>query len=91
MAVANLVPVTIGSAAFSTDQTIADGSFHTIIPLFEGRAGKVVIQVANADGGYQQVATLKSNPREPSEWQLRGPIEYRVGVRNAGADQDDGA
>lgn len=70
--------------------TIADGSFHTIIPIFKGRPGKVTVSVVNSDDSTQLVATLSSNPRHPNEWQLRGPLEYVVSVRNAGADFDDG-
>lgn len=91
MAAANLVPVTIGGNDYSDDQTIASGAFHTVIPLFQGGAGKVIVEVKNSDDSYQIVATLRSNPRSPKEWQLRGPLEYRVGVRNAGADLDTGA
>lgn len=89
MATAELIPFTTGRAD-SAVQSVPDGSFHTIIPRFNGGVGKVTVSLVASDDSTWLIKTLSS--RDVSQWdnQIRGPAEYIVSVRNAGADQDDG-
>lgn len=85
MAVAELVPYTSGRAD-STEQTVADGSFHTIIPRFNGSFGKVTVSLVDSDGNLWLIKTLSGRDTKQDENQIRGPATYVVSVRNAGAD-----
>ena len=72
-------------------QTVGVGESHTLIPIFEGGAGKVVVQASTSEGRFTTVANLSSRPSSNKLWQVNGPLEYRVSVRNAGCDVDTGA
>ena len=90
MAAVELVAFTADSDE-STEQTVGAGEVHTLIPRFEGKSGKVVVQAATSDGGWVTVATLSSRPSSNKLWQVNGPLDYRVSVRNAGCDVDTGS
>lgn len=87
MPVSALVAFNSGAAA-STDQTVADGVTHTLIPVVHGSAGKVVVQLKNSEGKYTHLKNLGFRDKE---WQITGPATYKVKVRNAGCDVDTGA
>ena len=90
MATTELVAFTEGRADSAT-QTVGAGEAHTLIPRFEGKSGKVVVQAATSGDEWVTVATLSSRPSSNKLWQVNGPLEYRVSVRNAGCDLDTGA
>lgn len=70
---------------------LGQGEVHTLIPRFNGRAGKVVVQTSTSDADvFSTVATLSSRPSSNKMWQIVGPIDYRVSVRNAGCDYNVG-
>ena len=81
-----LVPFTQGFAE-SSDQTVGAGAVHTLIPATGGSAGKVVVKLADANGGYVSLKTLNSQDKY---WQLQGPLTYKVQVRRAGCDIETG-
>lgn len=90
MATQELIEYTEGRAV-SSPQQIGAGEAHTIIPVFKGRAGSVVVKVVHSDDSTQVVARLSSRPSSNKLWQAVGPLEYVVEVRNAGCDVDTGA
>lgn len=72
----------------SDPMQIGDGEYHTLIPIIHGHPGKVVVQVLNSEDTYAHYRTLSF--RKTKDWRLKGPLQYRVQVRNAGCDLDDG-
>ena len=87
MAATALIAFTTGSDV-SSDQSVGAGEVHTIIPITHGRPGKVVVQLKTSEDTYAHLKTLTFRDKD---WQLQGPAEYRVRVRNAGCDVDAGA
>lgn len=90
MASSELVPFTTDRAD-SAVQTVGSGDFHTIIPLFNGSPGKVTVSLLTSDDGRWLIKTISSRDTRQWDHQIRGPAEYIVSVRNAGADIDTGA
>lgn len=86
MAAQELVEYTEGFAE-SADQEVGQGEVHTLIPLFQGKPGRVVVKAKMADDNY---VNLKNLTTRDVNWQIQGPIEYKVQVRNAGCDVDTG-
>lgn len=75
----------------SAEQQVGAGELHTLIPIFKGRPGAVVVKIVNSDGSLQQIGRLTSRPSSNKVWQLVGPVQYVVGVKNAGCDVDTGS
>ena len=88
MATVQLVAYTDGYAE-STVAQVAAGSFHTVYPIFDGKPGAVEVWAVMSDDSRYLLKRLSS--REPDEWRVRGPVEYVVRVKRAGADVDTGA
>lgn len=89
MAATTLIAFTTGSDV-SSDQTVAAGEIHTLLPITNGDPGKVVIQAKLADDSYTNIGFLSSRPASNKVWQINGPLVYRVKVKNAGCDVDTG-
>lgn len=85
-----LVPFTTDNDE-SAVQTVGAGEVHTLIPVFNGRSGAVEIYAVRADDELTHLARLSTRPSSNKLWQINGPIEYVVKVRNAGCDVDVGA
>lgn len=88
MATTQLIAPTTGFAE-STAANVASGSFHTIYPIFNGSYGAVEVWAVMSNDDTALLKRLSS--RHPEDWQVRGPVEYIVRVKNAGADVDLGA
>ena len=86
MAATVLVAYNAGSAT-SSDQTLAANATHTLIPITHGSPGKVVVQIKTSEGTYAHLKTLNFADRD---WQITGPLVYRVKVRKAGCDVHTG-
>ena len=86
MAASALVAFNAGSAT-SADQSVGAGEVHTLYPVTRGGVGKVVVQYKNSEDKYGHLKALTNRDKE---YQLLGPVEYRVKVRNAGCDVDAG-
>lgn len=71
----------------SDDQQVGSGEVHTLIPITHGHPGKVIVQLKTSEDTY---AHLKNLNFRDKQWQIVGPAEYRVQVRNAGCDVDTG-
>ncbi len=90
MATAELVAFTTGTDD-SGPQQAGQGEVHTLYPVFQGSFGKVTVSAVLSDGSEQLLTTLSSRPASNKMWQVQGPVEYIVRVRNAGCDVDTGA
>lgn len=75
----------------SDPQTVGNGEVHTLIPIFAGRPGRVEVYLVNADDGLVYLKTLPSRPKRIEDWQIEGPAEYVVKVKNAGCDVEEPA
>ncbi len=71
-------------------QTIGQDEFHTLYPVFGGGHGAVVVKAVLADDTRRFIARLTGRVTDNPHWQLRGPMEYGVQVKNAGCDVDTG-
>lgn len=73
-------------AAESEVITVLNGQTHHVLPVFGEDKGKVTIGIIQPDGVYRAITTVTIPSRHPNRWILEGPLQYIVGVRNAGAD-----
>lgn len=85
MATDTLVPYNAGYAE-SAVQSLESGEANTLIPYFGNGHGAVVVKAVLADGRRTTVTRLGTRPSENKLWQVQGPIDYVVEVKNAGCD-----
>lgn len=88
MAITALVAPTSG-ADESDDVVVADDARVTLIPRFEP-GGRVLVRVKDSDAQYHTVRVLAATDPDVGPHQVKGPVTFRVEVRRAGCDMDDG-
>lgn len=89
MAATSLIAYTEGFDE-STAQSVGQGEVHTILPIFRTLKGAVVIKAVLADDSTLILGRLTTRPSSNKMYQLQGPLEYIVEVKNAGVDVDTG-
>lgn len=75
-------------ARTSSDVTVEAGAVVTLIPRFEP-GGRVSVEAKDSDNAYHSFLLLYSTG--PKDYQVQGPLTFRVRVKNAGCDIDTGA
>lgn len=91
MATQIVAPQAANARAASSDQTIAAGAVHTLLPKTTLGGWKVEIQAKNAANQYTRIGQLSGDPGSEQVKQLAGPLVYRVAARGCGVDAETGS